>query len=182
MNKRRGRGLAVAVLLTVATTTAIVALSPARAGAHEGETVYIDEVDGYYVEVSDSIVPDTGLFYTVFLRSLDRGLPVDDASVEVTARSDDTVFGPATTARLGNAYSALIPDNGVAEWTVDVRIDHPTLGITRFSHPLAGVAGHEDGPWWTSTPVLVVAWTLPVVGLFMFHRAGQRRRTQNSPA
>lgn len=179
MTRRPRRHRDAALLLrAVAITAAASALITPSAAAHDGETEFITEIDGYYVEVTDNIVPDAGLFYTVFLRRLDRGLPVDNASVEITARSDTITVGPTPTARLANAYSVLIPDNGVSEWTIDVRIEHATYGITAFSHPLRGVAA--DDPWWTSTPVLVVAWTLPVVGLFVLHRAGNRRRAQDA--
>jgi hypothetical protein len=70
-------------LRAVAITAAASALITPSAAAHDGETEFITEIDGYYVEVTDNIVPDAGLFYTVFLRRLDRGLPVDNASVEI---------------------------------------------------------------------------------------------------
>lgn len=167
------------ILRTAAVAACLTALITTAATAHDGETEFIAEIDGYYVEVTDNIVPEAGLFYTLFLRRLDRGLPVDDANVEITAHTDTTTLGPTPTARLANAYSVLIPDNGVAEWTIDVRIEHTAYGVTAFSHPLRGVAA-DDEPWWTSTPILVVAWTLPVLGLFILHRAGKTQRTQRS--
>lgn len=165
-----------------AITGVVLSLLTAGAVAHDGETEFITEIDGYYVEVTDNIVADVGLFYTVFLRRLDRGLPVDDATVVITAHADTDAFGPTPTARLANAYSVLIPDTGVSEWAIDVRIEHATHGVTTFRHPLRGVGADDDGGWWTSTPVLIGAWTLPILGLYILHRAGRRRSSNHAPA
>lgn len=161
-------------------TATVLLLTTAPATAHNGETEYIDEVNGYYVEVSDDVVPDTGLFYTLYLRDLERGLPVDDAIIEITAKSGARVVGPVVAVRLANAYSLIIPDDGQKEWTIDVRIDHEPRGVTTFAHTIAGVGATDEPAWWTSTTVQILVWTLPVVGLFILHRSGQRRRTRPS--
>lgn len=160
----------VAVFATVATMNS-------TAAAHEGETEFVAEIDGYYVEVSDNVVPDLGLWYTLFLRDLDTGRPVEDATAEITARAGNRVVGPITAVHLLNAHSVLILDQGVVEWTVDVRIDHPQRGRIDFTHTLAG-AGAPGGSssWWTRAPAVVAVWTLPVIGLYVLHRAAQRRR------
>lgn len=157
---------------------AAFALTTTPAAAHNGETEYVAEVNGYYVEVSDDVTPDTGLFYTLYLRDLDRGLPVDDARVEITARSGARVVGPAAAVRLANAYSLIIPDGGEKEWSVDVCIEDGPRGVTTFTHTIAGIGATDGQTWWASRPILVVAWTLPVVGLYVVHRAGQRHRTR----
>jgi len=134
-----------------------------RAEAHDGKPEYIDEIDGYYVEVSDDVIPATGLMYTLLLRDLDPALPVDDADVEITARAGDSVFGPASTVRFANAYSLLIPDDGEEEWTIDVRVERPGRRVTSFSHSMVGIGGTEGRSWWASPLALAAAWTLPVV-------------------
>lgn len=156
-------------------TAAVLSLATAPAAAHNGEVEYIAEINGYYVEVADDTAPDTGLFYTLYLRDLDRGLPIDDASVEITARSETKEVGPTTAVRLANAYSIIIPDDGEKEWTVDVRIDHEPRGLTTFTHTMPGVGAIDAGPWWTSTPILVFVWVLPLIGVYILHRAGRRR-------
>lgn len=160
------------------TTAAVLALTIGPVAAHDGETEYIGEINGYYVEVSDDVVPDTGLFYTLYLRDLERGLPVDDAIIEITAQSGANVVGPVVAVRLANAYSLIIPDGGQKEWTIDVRIDHEPRGVTTFTHTIAGVGATDEQTGWASTTVQILIWTLPVVGLFILHRSGQRRRTR----
>ncbi len=147
-----------------------------RVGAHDGQPEYIDEIDGYYVEVSDDVIPASGLMYTLLLRDLDPALPVDDAEVEIRARAGDVTFGPAATVRFANAYSVLIPDSGEEEWTVDVLVERPGRSATAFSHPLVGIGGAEGRSWWASLPALVAVWTLPVVLYLIYYRRVLRPR------
>ena len=119
----------------------------------DGIGCHLAEIDGYYVEASDEVIPATGLMYTLLLRDLDRGLPVDDAEVEITARAGERVVGPTSTVRFANAYSVLIPDDGQDEWTADVRIARPSRGVTTFSHTIVGISGDDGTVWWATPPI-----------------------------
>ena len=184
MTDRQPRSARAAGRLAVRIASAaivVLVVTATAAGAHDGEPEYIDEIDGYYVEASDEVIPATGLMYTLLLRDLDRGLPVDDAEVEITARAGERVVGPTSTVRFANAYSVLIPDDGQDEWTVDVRIDRPSRGVTTFSHTIVGISGDDGTVWWATPPALAVAWMLPVVLYFAYYQREKRRRARPAP-
>lgn len=149
------------------------------ASAHGGETVFLGEVGPFQVEVVDEVLEDTGLLYTLTLRDLSTGLPVADADVTVTATSADAAVGPLTANRFANAFQVLIADDGVEEWIVSVSIDAGPGRTAAFEHPLAGAGASFSSPWWTATPIVVVAWTLPILGIYVFIRAGRGPRKRS---
>ena len=160
--------------LTAALAVLLCIFSSSPASAHDGQVVFFGDIGPYFVEAVDEVVTGVGLLYTITLRDQSTGLPVDDAEVIIAAQNEESAFGPATANRFANAYQVLIPDQGAAEWTVTVRIARSATPTTSFEHDLAGVGAHIDSPWWTSKPVLLIAWTLPVIGAVVVLRSWRR--------
>lgn len=169
---RRRRVLAAALLAVVASRF----LAAGPVAAHGGDhVVYQDPAGPYFVEAINSVT-DRGILYTIYLRDLNGGVPVDDATVQVTARSGATTVGPTDATRSGNAYRILIEDDGVSHWDIDARIEGGS-GVATLQHQLDGAehaaAGASDAvPWWIAGPALAVG--LPLIGLYLFARYRRR--------
>lgn len=111
--------------------------------AHGGDIVFTGTIDGFYVEVTDRVVPTQqggeGLLYTLTLRDASTGLPVDGADVSVVASADSTTVGPRAATYFGNQYQVLIPDPGVSSWNVRTTIRSDS-SATAFEHRITGAA------------------------------------------
>lgn len=138
------------------------------AAAHNGEIEFVGDAGPFFVEVVDEQLPDGTFLYTLMLRDLERGLPVDDAILTVAATLRTKSFGPETASRFANAYQVILPFPDAESWTVQVSISHPDFEPVMFSH---GLQGPEIAPWWTSRPILVGVWLLPVAGAIVLFRS-----------
>lgn len=134
-----GRRLVIVVVTAVAVLSSLT--GPVR--AHGGEVVFSGTIDGFYIEVTDRVVPTQrggeGLLYSVTLRNASTGLPVDGADVSVVASAGSTTVGPRAATYFGNQYQALIPDPGITNWDVRTTI-RSDRGATSFEHQVAGAA------------------------------------------
>jgi hypothetical protein len=121
----------------------ILGTSSRPALAHGGEVVYTGTFEGLYVEVTDRVVPTQqggeGLLYTVMLREVSTGLPVDGADVSVVASAGSTTVGPRRATYFGNQYQVLIPDPGISMWDVRTTVRSDS-GAIAFEHQIAGSA------------------------------------------
>lgn len=102
--------------------------------------MFVATLDGFQVEVTDrALETGEGLLYTIDLREVRSGLPVDGASVFVTATADSTRVGPLSAIHFGDQYQVLIPDPGVPRWDVRTTIQSDR-GATAFEHQIVGTA------------------------------------------
>lgn len=135
----RGRRLVLPVVAALALLGSLA--GPVR--AHGGEVVFTGRIDGFDIEVTDRVVPTQrggeGILYTVTVRDVSSGLPVDAADVSVTAMAGSETVVPRTATYFGNQYQVLIPDPGVSSWDVRTTIRSDS-GATAFEHQIAGAA------------------------------------------
>lgn len=138
---RRGRGQgraravrgALQVLggLTLVLTTVVGPASPsfAHRGSHSGRDGFTGEFGPYAVSTEvlyvDRPGEEPGVDFDLFLRFRNSLLPIDDATVTVTAHNGATTVGPLIATRYGNDYGVVIPDTDAAQWALEIEIGGP---------------------------------------------------------
>src|SRR5438093_5489768 len=110
------RATRIVAVLAIALTAAA---APAAAFAHGGTGVTTIAVGGYRATVDALVVrlspTRDAVDFTTYLRDRRSGLPVDSASVVVTARTRAGRLGPLRALARANTYEVLVPlDSGAA--------------------------------------------------------------------
>lgn len=159
-----------------AAALAVIAVIPSAVSAHGGPLVYSGEAGPYRVEVY-RLFASTGdqqvLTYTLYLRTT-GGRPVDGATVEITARRGEEVYGPTRAGAFTNQYEVQFPvSDAGGNWIIDVTIDSP-IGPATLTHTLPSPSSltATAAPYVLLLVIIAGAWAV----MRWRRRARQRER------
>lgn len=172
-------GMALALLLTV------WAADPAA--AHSTALAYQGTAGPYAIWAYQGTRGDAPatIAYTAAVRVSSTGVPVDDATVTVTAATPDSSdivgrhAGPVTATPIANLYQYVLPDPGPDPWTVQLRINAPA-GTGTATFTVNGLQNRAPTRFQVSPWVIASIGVLGFAGLAAAAWFARRRRTRTA--
>ena len=155
------------------------------AAAHSAALAYQGTAGPYTVWAYQGTRGDApaAIAYTAAVRVSATGVPVDDATVTVTAATPDSSdvvgrhAGPVTATPIANLYQYVLPDPGPDPWTVQLRINAPA-GTGTATFAVTGLSSYAPTRFQVSPWAIASIGVLGVAGLAAAAWFARGRRTR----